>query len=69
MAGVSVSDYGSHVVNDGSIGELCVRKTTTSFSLLPVMEQLGREQVLDLIWDSVVGVVYGGNEMDLFGAE
>lgn len=35
---------------------------SASFSLFPVVEQLGREQVLDLIWDSVVGIIYNGSD-------
>jgi len=57
MTGVGVSNDGSHVIGGRSRGEFCLRETSTSLSLFPVVEELGGEQVLDLVWDGVVGVI------------
>jgi len=58
MASVSVGNDGSQVINDGSRGEFCVRETSASFALFPVVEELSSEQVLDFIWDGVIGVIW-----------
>ena len=57
MASVGVSNNGSHIIGGRSRGEFCLRKTSASFPLFPVVEELGGEQVLDLVWDGIIGVV------------
>ena len=71
MAGVGIRDDGSHVINGGSRGQFGVREASTSFPLFPVMEELGGEQVFDLVRDGVVGVIYRErcDEIDQFDAK
>ena len=57
VAGVSVSNDGSHIIDDGSRGKFSVREMSASLPLFPVVEELSGEQVLDLVWDCVVGVI------------
>ena len=67
VAGVSVGNDGPHVINGGSRCEFCVRETSTSFALFPVVEELCGEQVLDFIWDGVIRIIWSCVRMRRFG--
>jgi hypothetical protein len=69
VAGIGVSNYGSHIINDGSRGKFRIGEVGASFSLLPIVEKLGNEQVLNLVRDGIVGVVYCKNQINGFGTE
>jgi hypothetical protein len=58
MSGVGVGNNWTKVVNDWGLGEFGVRKAGSELALLPVVEELGHEQVFDLIGHSVGRVIY-----------
>ena len=54
VTSVSVRNDGAQVVNVGNVGALLLGGTDTLLALLPVMEELGHEQVVNLVGDSVL---------------
>lgn len=59
VTSVCVGDNGAEVVDVWGLGALSLGHADTGLALLAVVEQLGHEEVLDLVGDGVVGVVYG----------
>mmetsp|Transcript_26251 Transcript_26251/g.54062 ORF Transcript_26251/g.54062 Transcript_26251/m.54062 type:complete len:256 (-) Transcript_26251:151-918(-) len=57
VAGVRIRDDGVEVVHNGSLGALLGRHAAALFVLLPVMEQLGLEELIHLVRHRVVRVV------------
>lgn len=54
VAGVGISNDGAQVVVVLDLVALLSRRRDTLFSLFPVMEQLGEEELVDLVGDSVL---------------
>lgn len=59
MASIGISDDGTEVVDNGGGSELGIGHSGTTFALFSVVEQLGHEQVLDLVGDGVRRIIYG----------
>jgi hypothetical protein len=57
MSSVSISHDGAKVVDVGSLGALRRREAGASLALFPVVEELGHEEVLDLVGNGVGRVV------------
>lgn len=57
VASVTIGNDRTEVINLGGLGTLLGGHGQTRLALLAVMEQLGKEEVLDLVGDSVHGVV------------
>ncbi len=51
MAGVGIGNDGTEVVNVGELGTLALGDTETLLALLAVVEELGHEQVANLVGD------------------
>mmetsp|Transcript_39633 Transcript_39633/g.89088 ORF Transcript_39633/g.89088 Transcript_39633/m.89088 type:complete len:206 (+) Transcript_39633:1106-1723(+) len=57
VAGVRIRDDGVEVVHNGSLGALLGRHAAALFVLLPIVEELRLEELINLVRHRVVGVV------------
>lgn len=57
VAGISISNDGAQKVDVGHLGTLLLGGGQAGLALLAIVEELGKEQVLDLVGDSVHGVI------------
>jgi hypothetical protein len=58
VPGIGISDDGAEIIDVGDFGSLLRGKVGSGLALLSVMEELGLEEVLDLVWYGVGRVVY-----------
>lgn len=57
VTSVGISDDGPEVVDVGNLGALFFGGREAFLALLAIMEELGHEEMCDLVWHSGIGVV------------
>lgn len=57
MASIGISNDRAHVVDVGTFVSLVLGRCQTFFSLFSVVEQLSHEEVINLLWHAVHGVI------------
>ena len=57
VTGIGIGNDGTEVVDVGDVGALALGGGDALLALLPVVEQLGHEQLVDLVGDGVHGVI------------